>query len=92
MVGFGGGPPAGVPSRRSRVSRDFRVLDLAAQRSGLTPYVNDGLTFLGFDKATLIRSLRAAPQTGIFRSDFRYLNIPHLAGGEIVAAVNGERS
>ncbi|MGX5735175.1 serine hydrolase domain-containing protein [Bosea thiooxidans] len=74
------------------VSRDFRVLDLAAQRSGLTPYVNDGLTFLGFDKATLIRSLRTAPQTGIFRSDFRYLNIPHLAGGEIVAAVNGERS
>ncbi len=74
------------------VSRDFRVLDLAAQRSGLTAYVNDGLTFLGFDKATLIRSLRSAPQTAIFRSEFRYLNITHLAGGEIVAAVNGERS
>lgn len=74
------------------ISRDFRILDIAAQRSGLTPYVNDGLAFLGFDKETLFRSMRVAPQTGIFRSDFRYLNIPHLAGGEIVAKVNGAPS
>lgn len=74
------------------VSRDFRILDLAAQRSGLTPYVNDGLTFLGYDKQTLIRSLRVAPQTGIFRSDFRYLNIPHMVGGEVVAKVDGAAS
>jgi CubicO group peptidase (beta-lactamase class C family) len=74
------------------VTRDFRLLDLAAQRSGLTPYVNDGLTLLGFDKETLIRSLRVAPQTGIFRSDFRYLNIPHVVGGEIVAKANGAPS
>lgn len=53
------------------ISRDFRILDIAAQRSGLTPYVNDGLAFLGFDKETLFRSMRVAPQTGIFRSDFR---------------------
>lgn len=72
------------------VSRDFRIVDLAAQRSGLAPYVNDGLTFLGYDKETMIRSLRVAPQTGVFRSEFRYLNIPHMVGGEIVAKVNGE--
>ncbi|PZR93685.1 MAG: hypothetical protein DI537_09765 [Stutzerimonas stutzeri] len=71
------------------VTRDFRVLDIAAQRSGLTPYVNDALTMLGYDRQTLIRSLRIAPQLGLFRSDFRYLNIPHVAGGEIVAKVNG---
>lgn len=74
------------------ISRDFRILDLAAQRSGLTPYVNDGLTFLGYDKETMIRSLRVAPQTGIFRSDFRYLNIPHVIGGEVVAKVDGAAS
>ncbi|CAN7524044.1 serine hydrolase [Bosea sp. LjRoot90] len=74
------------------VTRDFRVLDLAAQRSGLTPYVNDALTMLGYDKQTLIRSLRVAPQLGLFRSDFRYLNIPHVVGGEIVAKVNGAPS
>jgi CubicO group peptidase (beta-lactamase class C family) len=74
------------------VTRDFRVLDIAAQRSGLTAYVNDALTMLGYDRQTLIRSLRIAPQLGLFRSDFRYLNIPHVAGGEIVAKVNGTPS
>lgn len=74
------------------ITRDFRILDLAAQRSGLTPYVNDGLTFLGYDTGTMIRSLRVAPQTGAFRSDFRYLNIPHVVGGEVVAQVNGAAS
>ena len=74
------------------VSRDFRILDLAAQRSGLTPYVNDDLTLLGFDKQTLIQSLRVAPQTGIFRSQFGYLNIPHMVAGEVLAKVNGSPS
>ncbi len=74
------------------VSRDFRILDLAAQRSGLTPYVNDDLTFLGFDTQTMIRSLRVAPQTGIFRSQFGYLNIPHIVGGEVLAKVTGSAS
>ncbi|MCU4179609.1 serine hydrolase domain-containing protein [Bosea sp. BH3] len=74
------------------ITRDFRILDLAAQRSGLTAYVNDSLALLGYDKDTLIRSLRVAPQTGIFRSDFRYLNIPHVVAGEIVAKVNGANS
>jgi CubicO group peptidase (beta-lactamase class C family) len=74
------------------VTRDFRVLDIAAQRSGLTAYVNDALTMLGYDRQTLIRSLRVAPQLGLFRSDFRYLNIPHIVGGEIVAKVNGTPS
>lgn len=74
------------------VSRDFRILDLAAQRSGLTPYVNDDLTYLGFDRQTLIRSLRIAPQTAIFRSEFGYLNIPHMVGGEVVAKLAGTPS
>ncbi|RXT55428.1 hypothetical protein B6S44_09950 [Bosea sp. Tri-44] len=74
------------------VTREFRVLDLAAQRSGLTAYVNDALTMLGYDKQTLIRSLRVAPQLGMFRSDFRYLNIPHVVGGEVVAKANGAPS
>lgn len=74
------------------VSRDFRVLDLAAQRSGLTPYVNDGLSGLGYDAMTLVRSLRHAPQMQTFRSDFTYLNIPHVAGGLILAKKLGVAS
>jgi len=74
------------------VSRDFRVLDLAAQRSGLTPYVNDGLSGLGYDAMTLVRSLREAPLTEAFRSDFNYVNIPHIAGGMILAKKMGVAS
>lgn len=71
------------------VGRDFRLLDLPAQRSGLTPYVNDGLGLLGFDQQTMILSLRDAPQVGIFRSEFSYLNIPHMVAGKILAGTSG---
>ncbi|WP_210496179.1 serine hydrolase [Microvirga antarctica] len=71
------------------VGRDFRILDLPAQRSGLSPYVNDGLGLLGFDEETMIRSLRDAPPVGIFRSDFSYLNITHMVAGRILAQVYG---
>ncbi|MGV2979775.1 serine hydrolase domain-containing protein [Camelimonas sp. ID_303_24] len=74
------------------VTRDFRILDLAAQRSGLTPYVNDGLIPLGFDRQTLFRSMRVVTQTQVFRSDFGYLNIPHMVGGDVVAQVTGAAS
>ncbi|MBZ6077178.1 serine hydrolase [Microvirga puerhi] len=74
------------------IGREFRVLDLTAQRSGLTPYANDALAMLGYDKATLIRSLREAPITASFRSDFSYTNITHLAAGEILARKAGASS
>lgn len=74
------------------IGRDFRVLDLGAQRSGLTAYINDGLSMLGYDTDTLIRSLREAPITATFRSDFTYTNITHIAGGEILAKKAGVES
>ena len=40
------------------VTREFRIFDLLAQRSGLPPYANDMLGILGFDESALIRSLR----------------------------------
>ena len=47
------------------------------------------LGLLGFDQDIMIRSLRDAPQTGIFRSDFSYLNITHMAAGKILANAYG---
>ena len=52
------------------VTREFRVFDLLAQRSGLPPYVNDMLGLLGLDEATLIRSLRHVEPVSSFRSTF----------------------
>jgi CubicO group peptidase (beta-lactamase class C family) len=77
------------------VTREFRVFDLLAQRSGLPPYANDMLGMLGFDEATLIRSLRHVEPVSSFRSTFAYTNITHLLAGRVVAnaagAADGDR-
>ena len=40
------------------VTREFQVVDLMAQRSGLQPYSLDKLFFLGFDRPYIIQALR----------------------------------
>ncbi|MBM6595599.1 serine hydrolase [Microvirga pudoricolor] len=67
------------------VTREFRVFDLLAQRSGLPADVNDTLGILGIDEAGMIRSLRHVEPTSSFRSTFSYTNITHLLAGRIVA-------
>jgi len=71
------------------VTREFRVFDLLAQRSGLPPYANDSLGILGLDEAALIRSLRHVEPVSSFRSTFAYTNITHLLAGRIVARGEG---
>ena len=71
------------------VTREFRVFDLLAQRSGLPPYANDALSLFGIDEAGLIRSLRHVEPVSSFRSTFAYTNITHLLAGRIVAKAAG---
>jgi CubicO group peptidase (beta-lactamase class C family) len=71
------------------VTREFRVFDLLAQRSGLPPYANDMLGLLGLGEAALIRSLRHIEPVSSFRSTFAYTNITHLLAGRIVAKAAG---
>jgi len=71
------------------VTREFRVFDLPAQRSGLPPDVNVMLTLLDFDEAALIRSLRHVEPVSSFRTTFSYTNITHLLAGRIVAKAAG---
>ena len=59
------------------VTREFRVFDLLAQRSGLPPLVNDMLAMTGYDEAALIRSLRDVEPVSSFRTTFAYTNITH---------------
>ena len=73
------------------VTREFRIFDLLAQRSGMRPYVNDGLAFLGYQGDALIRSLRFAEPVTSFRSTFGYVNILHLMTGRIVASAAGKQ-
>jgi CubicO group peptidase (beta-lactamase class C family) len=72
------------------VTREFRVFDLLAQRSGLPPYANDALCSFGLDEKALIRSLRYVDPVSSFRSTFAYTNITHLIAGRIVAKAAGE--
>jgi CubicO group peptidase (beta-lactamase class C family) len=71
------------------VTREFRVYDLFAQRSGLPPYANDLLSGLGYTPDWLVRSLRFVEPTTSFRSAFTYTNITHLIAGRIVASALG---
>jgi CubicO group peptidase (beta-lactamase class C family) len=52
------------------VTREFRVFDLMAQRSGLPPYANDFLGMLGLDRSAQIRSLRYVDPVSSFRTTF----------------------
>jgi CubicO group peptidase (beta-lactamase class C family) len=71
------------------VTREFRVFDLLAQRSGLPPYVNDALGFIGLDGAAMIHSLRYVEPVSSFRTTFAYTNITHVLAGHIVAKAAG---
>jgi CubicO group peptidase (beta-lactamase class C family) len=71
------------------VTREFRVFDLLAQRSGLPSYANDMLGIVGFDENALIHSLRYVEPISSFRSSFAYTNITHMIAGRIVAKAEG---
>ncbi len=71
------------------VTREFRVFDLIAQRSGLPPYANDMLGMIGVGETDMIRSLRYVEPVSSFRSTFAYTNITHLLAGRIVAKAAG---
>lgn len=71
------------------VTREFRVFDLAAQRSGLPPLVDDILVMLDYKEAALIRSLRYVEPVSSFRTTFAYTNITHLLASRIVATAAG---
>lgn len=71
------------------VTREFRVFDLMAQRSGLPPYANDTVGLLGADPSAMIHSLRYVDPVSSFRSTFAYTNITHMLAARIVAKVQG---
>ncbi len=67
------------------VSREFRIVDLLAQRSGLAPYVLDFMVHAGYERRAVVAALAQARPVGSFRQSFAYQNILHLVAGEIVA-------
>ena len=71
------------------VTREFRIIDLLAQRSGLRPYVLDTLWTLGYGPDDLVAALRYAEPVSSFRTEFSYQNVTHQVAGRIVAKLAG---
>jgi CubicO group peptidase (beta-lactamase class C family) len=71
------------------VTREFRVQDLLAQRSGMPPFANDLVGLLGADQSAMIRSLRDVQPVSSFRSTFAYTNITHVLAQRVVAHALG---
>ena len=71
------------------VTREFLVQDLMAQHSGLPPYAGDLQSFLGFDRAHIVHSLRYLQPVSSFRSTFAYQNGLFLVAAELVEQATG---
>lgn len=67
------------------VTREFRILDLLAQRSGLPAYFGTNMMVYGYDADSIIAALAHAEPRTSFRSTFAYQNAFHLVAGRIVA-------
>jgi Beta-lactamase class C and other penicillin binding proteins len=64
-------------------TREFRIHDLFAQRSGMPSYAGDAQSFIGFDRDHILRSMRhITPESG-FRDRFSYVNNLFLAGARV---------
>jgi CubicO group peptidase (beta-lactamase class C family) len=71
------------------VTRELRVYDVIAQRSGLPGLANDILGYLGYDANAMVRSLRYVEPASSFRSSFTYTNITHTVASRLVADALG---
>jgi len=71
------------------VTREFQVVDLLAQRSGMTPYILGEMSVLGFSRAEMIDAIRHIEPIASFRSTFGYQNVLHLVTERLVAKLGG---
>lgn len=73
-------------------TREFRIADLLAQRSGLPEYASQLPYMFGFDWETNVEALKYVEPVSSFRSEFAYQNIPHYVAGKIVADKIGTKT
>lgn len=65
------------------VTREFRIHDLFAQRSGMHSYAGDLQPFMNFDREHILHSLRFFKPIYSFRDTFSYVNNLFLAGAKV---------
>lgn len=72
------------------VTREFRVEDTMAQRSGQPAYATDLLAFLGGGREELLQAMRLVRPVSSFRSEFAYVNNLWLVSAKLVEKAAGE--
>jgi CubicO group peptidase (beta-lactamase class C family) len=72
------------------VTREFQIVDLLSQRSGMPAYAGDALYAFGFDRAYIKRVLRNIKPVTSFRSKYAYQNTLWLVAADIIEKHNGK--
>jgi len=72
------------------VTREFQVIDLMSQHSGMPAYAADSLYMMGFDRAYVRKSVRYIKPVSSFRSKFAYVNNLWLVAEEIIEKYSGK--
>lgn len=69
--------------------KDFRIVDLMAQRSGLPDHSLDGMAILGYGREAVMNALRHVRPEAPFRSTFAYQNALFLYAAAIIEKETG---
>ncbi|MDQ5986056.1 MAG: Protein flp [Syntrophus sp. SKADARSKE-3] len=72
------------------VTREFQVVDLMSQRSGLPPYAADALYIVGFDRPYIKKVLRHIKPVTSFRTTYAYQNGLWLVAADIIEKYTGK--
>jgi len=66
------------------VTREFQVVDLMSQRSGMPAYAADALYILGFDRPYVKKAIRHIKPVTSFRSQYAYQNGLWLVAADLI--------
>lgn len=72
------------------VTREFQVVDLMTQRSGLPSHAGDSLYLLGFDQAYIKHALRYIQPASSFRTQYSYVNVLFLYVADLIEKISGK--
>jgi CubicO group peptidase (beta-lactamase class C family) len=72
------------------VTREFQIVDLMSQHSGMPGYAADSLFLLGFDRPYIKKSVRYIKPVTSFRAKFAYVNNLWLTVAEIIEKYTGK--
>jgi CubicO group peptidase (beta-lactamase class C family) len=71
------------------VTREFQIVDLMAQHSGMPGYAADTLYFLGFDRLYIKQAIRNIKPVTSFRANYAYQNGLWLVASDIIEKYAG---